>query len=449
MHCDKWLTCAKSLGSREDSLGGIVALRRGRRRQSKKLYAAGYLQSPQQGGFKRHTVLAVCNVIGAAGLLSLISYGFFSDRLQNLAQSDTGSRAIADVEISVETTRRLNGPSAAGGAMGGVAVASLGPRLRGTGLEVSAGNGPVVTGSLAPANVAGRVSTPSDAVRLRETLVDDFGAAGLDQVDIAIGGDVRRVIIGSGKASDADVHETPVRLASLGSIGDVLPTQATGAMEADSLSFGSLFREPESRVRGRGYDAIPAPTRVPLVRRGDTGAELMMSFAAPPFQVRDVKAETRSDLVRAEEAARRSIEEKEPTRDRRLARERYCLAAAIYYEARGEPRNGQQAVAQVVLNRVEDGRYPGTVCGVVFQDENRKHRCQFSFACDGKPERPKPGAAWTQSLDIAREFLNGFIYQPVAAATHYHADYVSPRWSRSSEMTRVRQIGNHIFYTES
>ena len=134
MHCGNWLTCAKRFSSREESLGGNVALRRGRRRQSKKLYAAGYLQSPQQGGFKRHTVLAVCNVVGAAGLLSLISYGFFSDRLQSVAHSDAADGGVAEVEFSVESTRKQTGPTTRDVGMGGVAVASLGPRLRGTGL---------------------------------------------------------------------------------------------------------------------------------------------------------------------------------------------------------------------------------------------------------------------------------------------------------------------------
>jgi spore germination cell wall hydrolase CwlJ-like protein len=132
-----------------------------------------------------------------------------------------------------------------------------------------------------------------------------------------------------------------------------------------------------------------------------------------------------------------------------LARQRHCLATAIYYEARGEPVNGQKAVAQVVLNRVDDKRYPNTVCGVVFQDETQRNRYQFSFACDGKPERPKPGDIWSHSLGLAHDFMSGHSYAPVASATHYHADYVRPRWSQSNAMTRIKKIGTHIFYSES
>ena len=131
------------------------------------------------------------------------------------------------------------------------------------------------------------------------------------------------------------------------------------------------------------------------------------------------------------------------TKERRLGRQRYCMAAAVYYEARGESRNGQLAVAQVVMNRVASKRYPNTVCGVVFQGEDKRNRCQFSFACDGKPERPRPGKAWNQALDIAKRFEGGERYSRVAEATHYHADYVKPRWSRS--MRRISKIGRHIF----
>src|SRR5690606_9256257 len=91
-------------------------------------------------------------------------------------------------------------------------------------------------------------------------------------------------------------------------------------------------------------------------------------------------------------------------------KERWCLATAIYFEARGESYRGQVAVAQVVLNRVKDHRYPDTICGVVFQNQNRRNACQFSFACDGIPEvvnEPKP---WAQAEDISRRVLDGELY---------------------------------------
>ena len=71
-----------------------------------------------------------------------------------------------------------------------------------------------------------------------------------------------------------------------------------------------------------------------------------------------------------------------------LEEAQHCLAQAIYFEARGEPVEGWEAVGQVVINRVRDKRYPGQICDVVFQGEYRRHRCQFSFACDGVSDRP-------------------------------------------------------------
>jgi len=126
-------------------------------------------------------------------------------------------------------------------------------------------------------------------------------------------------------------------------------------------------------------------------------------------------------------------------------RERWCLSTAIYFEARGESYRGQVAVAQVVLNRVKDHRYPETICGVVFQNQNRRNACQFSFACDGIPEvvnEPKP---WEQAEDIARRVLDGELYlTEVGDATHYHASYVRPAWA--PRMQKVTQIGLHVFY---
>lgn len=132
-----------------------------------------------------------------------------------------------------------------------------------------------------------------------------------------------------------------------------------------------------------------------------------------------------------------------------FATARHCLAQAIYFEARGEPVSGWSAVADVVINRVKDSRYPDTICGVVFQGEYRRHRCQFSFACDGRSDRAKNRRFWHRALRVAENKLRYYRDSPTRAtanATHYHADYVSPHWSR--KMVRLAKIGNHIFYTD-
>lgn len=131
----------------------------------------------------------------------------------------------------------------------------------------------------------------------------------------------------------------------------------------------------------------------------------------------------------------------------RLA-EQSCLSRAIYFEARSESELGQLAVAKVILNRVKDRNYPNTICGVVYQGAERKNACQFSFACDGQSDNPKIGAAWNQSKRVASRALGGASdVQVISTATHYHADYVQPKWSTT--MRRLIKIGRHIFYRDS
>ncbi|MGE0846281.1 MAG: cell wall hydrolase [Flavobacteriaceae bacterium] len=128
-------------------------------------------------------------------------------------------------------------------------------------------------------------------------------------------------------------------------------------------------------------------------------------------------------------------------------REHHCLATAIYFEARGEPELGQRAVAQVIMNRVENPTYPNTICGVVYQNVKWRNRCQFSFACDGKADRIRDQGAWEIATRIAEHTMAGEGWlKKIGAATHYHANYVRPRWSRYME--RLDRIGQHIFYFE-
>ncbi len=124
----------------------------------------------------------------------------------------------------------------------------------------------------------------------------------------------------------------------------------------------------------------------------------------------------------------------------------WCLTQAIYFEARSEPIEGWEAVADVVINRVRDRRYPATVCGVVFQGRFQRHKCQFSFACDGRPDRARPNGLWRKAMRVAVAKLTDSKALPKTAhATHYHADYVDPYWNK--KMVRLAKIGRHIFYS--
>jgi len=121
-----------------------------------------------------------------------------------------------------------------------------------------------------------------------------------------------------------------------------------------------------------------------------------------------------------------------------------CLAAAGFYEA-GDRRDDQRAVMQVVLNRVRHPAFPRTVCAVVFQGAERHTGCQFTFTCDGALTRRVPSPrAWERARATAAAALDGAVYAPVGLATHYHADWMVPYWSGA--LTRVAQVGPHIFY---
>jgi spore germination cell wall hydrolase CwlJ-like protein len=120
-----------------------------------------------------------------------------------------------------------------------------------------------------------------------------------------------------------------------------------------------------------------------------------------------------------------------------------CLTQAVYYEAGFEPVDGRRAVAQVVLNRLRHPAFPKSVCGVVYQGAG-SGVCQFTFVCDGALYRAPALGAWRQAEQIARAALNGFVDRSVGESTHYHADYVAPRWAPL--LAKVAQIGQHIFY---
>jgi len=121
-----------------------------------------------------------------------------------------------------------------------------------------------------------------------------------------------------------------------------------------------------------------------------------------------------------------------------------CLASAIAYEAGTEPAHGQAAVAQVILNRLRHPAFPKSVCGVVYQGSTRRTGCQFTFTCDGSLARRLSARTRTAALAVATLAIDGRLPATIGAATHYHANYVLPRWA--SALVRVDIIGAHIFY---
>lgn len=121
-----------------------------------------------------------------------------------------------------------------------------------------------------------------------------------------------------------------------------------------------------------------------------------------------------------------------------------CLALNLYWEARSEGRAGMTAVAWVVLNRVQDPRFPDTVCAVV-QDGGETPPCKFSWWCDGKSDQPRETEAWALAQQIARTMLNDPPPDPTQGAVWFHLDSIeTPAWLASQK--RTLHLGSHYFY---
>ncbi len=180
-----------------------------------------------------------------------------------------------------------------------------------------------------------------------------------------------------------------------------------------------------------------------------TGVEVAQTeFEAPENAsapaVRFVASEVVQDLPQEPEAETvnaGSLRELVATVDTEseMSREMMCLAQAVYFESRGEPLDGQLAVAKVVINRAESPRFPDDYCSVVTQ------RAQFSFVRGGRIPAPNHGsAAWQRATAIARIAHRDLWDSPADDALFFHATHVRPRWA--GRMTTRARIDNHIFY---
>ena len=134
--------------------------------------------------------------------------------------------------------------------------------------------------------------------------------------------------------------------------------------------------------------------------------------------------------------------------------ERKCLVEAIYFEGRSEELIAQLAIANVIIERVRLPNYPNTVCKVVRQGRYYKgnpirHKCAFSYWCDGKSERMYNKRAKETAIKVAAMAMNGILVEITLEATHYHTRAVSPYWSRHERITYLGSLGSHLFYTEN
>jgi hypothetical protein len=225
------------------------------------------------------------------------------------------------------------------------------------------------------------------------------------------------------------------------------PTRDGFSFKTSSLFFGSSLGSPESIERWRPGEE---PTIVTPAARPDPDMKVIASLpvdADGPVRAGEMgesiapKGEVNSDNQRAKTPAERLGLFDEKSR----AKSEKCLAEAVYFEARGEAVRGQIAVAQVVLNRAFSGKYPETVCGVVYQNKHRHLACQFTFACDNNADVVREPDMWDRARKIAKAMLDGQLWLPeVNRSTHYHAYWVRPSWV--SEMKKQYKFGVHTFY---
>lgn len=131
--------------------------------------------------------------------------------------------------------------------------------------------------------------------------------------------------------------------------------------------------------------------------------------------------------------------------------QKHCLAEAMYFEARNQGWKGMLAVGVVIQNRVKDPRYPDNICSVVrqgkyWQGNPVKHKCQFSYYCDGKHERPAEKQAWKEASDIAGLLVStDLVVEGLEDATHYHCTTVQPPWTTG--LKKRKKVGDHVFYS--
>ena len=199
--------------------------------------------------------------------------------------------------------------------------------------------------------------------------------------------------------------------------------------------------------------AFPAVADVTLGSSGDPrialGERLTSLFSAETKTVRKAHRRGLSKLVVPPKALDEGFYSRSTLKAMPQAKggkEWSCLVEALYFEARGETVPGMFGVAEVILNRVDDPRYPDSVCGVINQGTGAKFRCQFTYTCDGRPEHMENDQAKAMVGKVAKIMLDGAPRALTSGATHYHTKAVRPKWSKV--FPRTTTIGYHHFYRQ-
>ncbi|MBS9476795.1 cell wall hydrolase [Ancylobacter radicis] len=336
----------------------------------------------------------------------------------DIDRSQKGDRLPVESADAIEAD-----PLAAAGQPTGPSLAGAGTGTgSGTSLDLSTGIG---TGTGTGATVLAGISTdPAEA----EDGPESRDRAALDRagVDSLSAGD-----------PTGDPAQLEAQLAGREGTGDDGPAPPdTAALEFDETR--PLYRQAAFVF---GYDTALLPPQPFLHREERDGPPLPPS--PPGGTTTAAKSADGTDGARL--ASGPSPAERLGLTGKRRERSEKCLAEAVYFESRGEPRRGQVAVAQVVINRVFSGYYPADICRAVYQNAHRRLACQFTFACDNIKDVVTEPRLWKQAQEIAADMLDGLVWdEKVARATHYHARSVRPNWIR--EMRKLDRIGEHTFY---
>jgi spore germination cell wall hydrolase CwlJ-like protein len=400
-----------------------------------------------------------------ADVVQLVSYGSKAEITAGIAPRSLVDRSNAEIRVVSELTyptvdRQLKG-------------ARLSPQLA---TPVARNASPDATENLAAAAAAPRTGDPS-AADPQMAQAQDADPVETPRTSVQLSQDGRKRLVARATRSKATRPESTVEDAAP---AQSAPAEAAAAQPAP-YQLASLEQAPRPAPDSRGNvdvdaaavdpaETVPLAEEAPAIRAariyfgadplgGTLGAiepwgpdekpvfendDDTVALARPdePNETIARKGEVNGDAHALVSPAERLGLNTDP--DERAKHEK-CLADAIYFEARGEPVRGQIAVAQVVMNRVFSHYYPNSVCGVVYQNANRHMACQFSFACDGIPDRITEPAAWERAEQIAHDTLDGkYWLNDVGKATHYHARWVHPHWVR--EMQKLDRIGVHTFY---
>jgi spore germination cell wall hydrolase CwlJ-like protein len=213
----------------------------------------------------------------------------------------------------------------------------------------------------------------------------------------------------------------------------VRKTTRVGAIASATLLFAALL--------GTGLSGAIAQDQAEPQALETVDTEIASSDEAPAQQIRFVSAPVVQPVDEAETADAASLQQLVSTIvvEDNMSDEMRCLAQAVYFESRGEPLDGQLAVARVIINRTESSQFPDDYCSVVTQ------RAQFSFVRGGNiPDPNTTSAAWRRAKAIARIAHQEMWDSDAGDALYFHASHVSPRWART-KIARTR-IDSHVFY---